>query len=183
MESDKIREVKARRRRNAMIREVTGMSPRRRRQTEHEIQVSCFRWLEYAMPTLYRVTFAVPNGGLRDEITAVALNAEGLKKGVSDVIVLKSNRYYGSLCIEMKTKSGTQRPEQKQWEKDCKLIGGAQYKICRSLRDFKEAVIEYCLNMETYEKTVFDMMIVQKAKEEKAKLEEEKRNEGQDKKV
>lgn len=162
-----------------MIREVTGIKAGGNKQTEHKIQVSCMHWLKYAIPVLYRVTFAVPNGGLRDEVTAVALNEEGLKRGVSDIIVLKSNRKYGSLCIEMKTKSGRQRPEQKQWEKDCKLIGGAQYKICRSLRDFKEAVIDYCLEMDYCPSTVYEMTMLEQVRKEKDKLEEERKNEDQ----
>ena len=45
------------------------------------------------------------------------LKAEGVIAGVSDLILLKSNRDYGALLIEMKKKGGYQSPSQKQWQK------------------------------------------------------------------
>lgn len=158
----KIEKQLRKRRRNAVVSSVTGMSAGRRKNDEHKIQVQCVRWMKQNMPELYKVTFAVPNGGLRDEITMASLIEEGLTPGVADIIVLKSNRKYGSLCIEMKTPKGGQSRVQKQWQKDCELIGAGCYRICRSLEDFKRAVLEYCIDINVV--TDVDAVIVRKAK-------------------
>lgn len=135
--------VRAKRRRNAIIREVTGIKTTGNRQTEHHTQARCIRWMKYAMPTLFKVLFAVPNGGLRDGLTAVAMKEEGQTNGVADLIVLKHTPRYGALCIEMKTRSGRQSKVQQQWQRDCELIGSAKYVVARSLDDFKREVLEY----------------------------------------
>lgn len=135
--------IRARRRRNAMIREVTGVKTGGNKQTEHQIQVRCIRWLKYSFPTLMKVTFAVPNGGLRDELTQKMLKDEGLKNGVADLIMMKKTPRYGALCIEMKTRTGQQSKVQKQWQKDCELIGSAKYVVAHSLEDFKREVLKY----------------------------------------
>ena len=69
---------------------------------EHRIQSACVRWFRLKYPKLKNVLFAVPNGGRRDAITGARLKEEGATSGVSDLILLKSNRFYGGLCIEMK---------------------------------------------------------------------------------
>lgn len=46
--------------------------------------------------------FAIPNGGLRDKITAAKLKQEGVKKGVPDVFLPLPCRDYAGLFIEMK---------------------------------------------------------------------------------
>lgn len=145
--------IRAKRRRNAMIREVTGVAGGNR-QTEHSIQVRCIRWLKYNLPTLYKVTFAVPNGGLRDELTMKKLKEEGLKNGVADLIMLKKTPEYGALCIEMKTRTGEQSKVQKQWQRDCELIGSAKYVVPRSLEDFKREVLDFASTIVPEEKTM-----------------------------
>jgi len=67
---------------------------------EHRIQSACVRWFRLKYPKLKNVLFAVPNGGRRDAITGARLKEEGATSGVSDLILLKSNRFYGGLCIE-----------------------------------------------------------------------------------
>lgn len=71
---------------------------------EHRIQSACVRWFRLKYPKLKNVLFAVPNGGRRDAITGARLKEEGATSGVSDLILLKSNRFYGGLCIEMKSR-------------------------------------------------------------------------------
>ena len=146
--------IRARRMRNAMIREVTGVKTGGNRQPEHNIQVSCITWLRYTLPTLFEVTFAVPNGGLRDDLTQKLLNDEGLKNGVADLIMLKKTPRYGALCIEMKTRTGQQSNAQKQWQKACELIGSARYVVARSLEDFKREVLEYAGSIVPEEETL-----------------------------
>ena len=48
---------------------------------------------------------AIPNGGLRDKITAGKLKAEGVKSGVSDISMPVKRSIYSGLYIEMKKPS------------------------------------------------------------------------------
>ena len=86
--------------------------------------------------------FSVPNGGRRDAVTGAKLKAEGVLPGVSDLILLKSNRFYGALLIETKTKKGVQRESQKEWEAKI-TADGYKYVVCRSLDDFIKVVTDY----------------------------------------
>ena len=101
---------------------------------EHRIQCSCVKWFNLKYPKLKGRLFAVPNGGRRD--TA----------GVSDLILLKSNRDYGALLIEMKKKGGYQSPSQKEWQKIICENGEYKYVLCFSLDDFIREVDDYLRN-------------------------------------
>ena len=92
---------------------------------EHRIQSACVRWFRLKYPKLKNVLFAVPNGGRRDAI-----------------ILLKSNRFYGGLCIEMKKPGARQSPAQKEWQKDAEA-NGAKYVVCKSLDEFMKVTIDY----------------------------------------
>lgn len=113
---------------------------------EHRIQSACINWFRLKYPRMTRTLFAVPNGGRRDTITGAKLKKEGSVAGVADLILLKSNRFYGALCIEMKTPDGTQSPEQKAWQKEVEAIGN-KYVICRSLDDFIREITNYFNDM------------------------------------
>lgn len=95
--------------------------------TEHGEQRALFQWLKVAeqhgfavawafaddgprafegspkigVPELARC-FAIPNGGLRDKITAAKLKHEGVKSGVPDVFLPLPCRDYAGLFVEMK---------------------------------------------------------------------------------
>lgn len=109
---------------------------------EHRLQAACVRWFGLQYPKLRNVLFAVPNGGRRDAVTGARLKAEGATPGVADLILLKSNRFYGALCVEMKTPSGRQSEAQRQWQKDAEA-NGAKYVVCRSLEGFMDEVERY----------------------------------------
>lgn len=114
---------------------------------EHRIQCECVRWFRLQYPRLRGRLFAVPNGGRRDHTTAARLKAEGVVPGVADLILLKSNRDYGALLIEMKTAQGRQSSSQKEWQKTLCADGEYQYVVCRSVDDFRGAVTEYLDNV------------------------------------
>ena len=76
------------------------------------------KWFNLKYPKLKGRLFAVPNGGGRDTVTGGKLKAEGVTAGVSDLILLKSNRDYGALLIEMKKKGGYQISITKRMAKD-----------------------------------------------------------------
>lgn len=109
---------------------------------EHRIQSACVKWFRLKYPKMRHNLFAVPNGGRRDYITGGKLKEEGVLPGVADLILLKSNRYYGGLLVEMKTKTGTQKFSQSEWEKKI-TKDGYKYIICRSLEEFIKVVTDY----------------------------------------
>lgn len=113
---------------------------------EHRIQCACVHWFSLQYPKLKGRLFAVPNGGRRDETTAAKLKAEGVVAGVADLILLKSNRDYGALLIEMKTRKGRQRETQKIWQNIVCADDEYKYVVCRSIDDFKREVDDYLKN-------------------------------------
>ena len=100
------------------------------------------KWFRLQYPDMKHNLFSVPNGGLRDEVTAAKMKAEGQLAGVSDLILLKSNRFYGALLIETKTKEGRQSDNQKDWQQKI-TNDGYKYVIVRSLDDFIREVKLY----------------------------------------
>lgn len=115
---------------------------------EHRIQCACVRWFSMQYPQLRGRLFAIPNGGIRDATTAAKLKAEGVVAGVADLILLKSNRCYGALLIEMKSLKGKQRDSQKQWENTVCADGEYKYIVCRSFEEFKIEIEDYLRNQD-----------------------------------
>ncbi|MDO4163971.1 MAG: VRR-NUC domain-containing protein [Bacteroides sp.] len=127
----------------ALAKKCEGKQRKQPADEEHRIQCSCVRWFSLQYPTLQGRLFAVPNGGRRDQTTAAKLKAEGVVPGVADLILLKSNRFYGALLIEMKTSKGKQSESQKVWQKRLCANGEYKYVVCRSLDDFMREVNDY----------------------------------------
>lgn len=109
---------------------------------EHRIQSACVRWFRLQYPKMKHNLFSVPNGGKRDAVTGAKLKEEGALAGVADLILLKSNRFYGALLIEMKTPKGSQSDSQKEWESKI-TQDGYKYVIIRSLDEFRKVVKQY----------------------------------------
>lgn len=116
------------------------------KEEEHRIQCECVKYFALQYPSLRGRLFAVPNGGRRDKKTAAKLKAEGVVAGVADLILLKSNRDYGALLIEMKTLKGRQRDSQKAWRNIVCADSEYKYVVCRSFDDFKREVDDYLKN-------------------------------------
>ena len=117
-------------------------------QEEHNLQCACVKWFAYQHPELQGLLFSVPNGGARSKATAGKLKAEGVVPGVADLILLvpyiaEGCKYmWHALCIEMKTKTGRQSPEQGLWQLKVEQYG-YKYAVCRSLDDFIATVEGY----------------------------------------
>lgn len=110
---------------------------------EHQLQCACVRWFNIRYPRLRGRLFAVPNGGRRDAVTGARLKAEGVVAGVADLILLKSNRDYGALLIEMKHEKGKQTKAQQDWE--CNVCSHDEYKyvVCHNLDEFMREINNY----------------------------------------
>ena len=115
---------------------------RKPRDLEHRLQAACVRWFRLQYPKMRHNLFAVPNGGKRDAVTGAKLKEEGALAGVADLILLKSNRFYGALLIEVKTKTGRQSDSQKEWEQKI-TEDGYKYVVIRSLEEFQGAIQNY----------------------------------------
>lgn len=125
--------------------EMMAMQSKTRRKPkdeEHRIQSACVRWYRLQYPKMKHNLFSVPNGGKRDAATGAKLKEEGALSGVADLILLKSNRFYGALLIEMKTSKGRQSESQKEWQQRI-TKDGYKYVVVRSLEDFQREVREY----------------------------------------
>ena len=115
---------------------------------EHNIQVGVAGFLSEAVDHLNDlIWFAVPNGGARPGVTVVKngverryskegkkLREEGVKGGVSDLIILWGGRM---ICIEMKKKGTYQSEDQKGFE-EAAILAGAVYTVCRSVREVED---------------------------------------------
>ena len=67
---------------------------------------------------------------------------EGIVRGVADLCLCIPRGGYHALYIEMKKPGSYQRPEQKEWQKNCEKYGNL-YVVCRSLEEFREIVTKY----------------------------------------
>ncbi|MGE4194702.1 MAG: VRR-NUC domain-containing protein [Pseudodesulfovibrio sp.] len=87
--------------------------------SEHEIQKAVFQWADIqgrvARFRGLRLMYAVPNAGKRSKAVAGMMLAEGLKKGVPDVVLPVARGGYHGAYLEFKTAKGRVRPEQKEW--------------------------------------------------------------------
>lgn len=86
--------------------------------SESAHQKALFAWAAMNMkrwPQL-KYLFAIPNGGLRDKITAARLKAEGVKAGVPDVMLPWPRGSYAGLFIEMKKPGEKVRKDSAQEE-------------------------------------------------------------------
>ena len=109
---------------------------------ESDLQKACVYWFRVQYPNLAPLLFSVPNGGFRNKATAIRMKAEGVVRGVSDLILFVPSHGYHALCIEMKTKIGKQSDYQKKWQEIVENQG-YRYIICRSYEDFKTEIQKY----------------------------------------
>lgn len=110
---------------------------------ESDIQTEFFEKVKLFFPKLPdKLIFAIPNGGSRNLIEARNLKLQGVKPGVSDVILLIPKKGFASLCMEFKTQTGKQSDEQKEFQRQAEACG-SKYVIVRSVAEAIEATKEY----------------------------------------
>ena len=84
--------------------------------TESQIQSALVEWFRHRWPGV-RI-MAIPNGGLRNKVTANRLRWEGVSPGVPDLYIPA-----WLLWIEVKTEKGRLSSAQKGWIKYLESIG------------------------------------------------------------
>lgn len=96
--------------------------------TERAEQVAVFQWIDASIgkyPAL-KNAFHPANGGKRHIGVARKMKAEGVKRGVPDIILLYPSKGFHGLVIEMKIKGNYPTLDQKEWM--CRLVK-ANYKV------------------------------------------------------
>jgi len=105
---------------------------------ENQLQQSIYLWYQntYVIHDKRCMILSIPNGGLRDKMTAVTMKATGLYKGAADLLVV----YRGWVgFVELKTETGTQSPQQKAFELHCKEAN-VPYLLVRTLSEFQDLI-------------------------------------------
>lgn len=114
------------------------------RNLESQLQTACVTWIRMQHPK--ECCFSVPNGAKRSIITASILKREGAMSGVADLFLMKANKDYNGLFIEMKKDTkAKQSPSQKEFQKIC-IDKGYAYIVISSLDDFRELIKNYLEN-------------------------------------
>lgn len=111
---------------------------------EHNAQVAVIHWsfLERRTFPELELLHAVPNGGLRNIVTAKKLKAEGVKPGVPDLDLPVSRGPYHGLRIEMKSAKGSLSADQKWWRERLSEQGYLVI-VCRDFKSATGAIMEY----------------------------------------
>lgn len=116
--------------------------------TEDEEQEALFEWAEWQSgrwPEL-GLLFHIPNGGLRNKVTAARMKLLGVKPGVPDLFLPVARGDWNGLFIEMKRrKGGRLSPLQVDW---IEALGRQGYKtvVCFGAEAAESAIEDYlCL--------------------------------------
>lgn len=113
---------------------------------EHSHQVALMQWVLWhaQFESKLKYLFAIPNGGARDKRTASNLKAEGVKAGVSDLMlpVARHNRH--GLFIEMKKFDGGSGESKEQIEWGESMHGeGYGYVCCHGWKAAAKVLMQY----------------------------------------
>ena len=114
---------------------------------ETKIQQQLIRAFALKWPKIYAsgALFAVPNQGKRSRATASRMKAEGMVKGVTDLILLwPANGYHGAM-LEMKAPGGQVSKEQREWMQARAESGykaGVEYSLEGGLAFFEQYLTE-----------------------------------------
>lgn len=109
---------------------------------EHKLQSAAFKWYRLQYPKMIHNLFAIPNAAKRTARVGAYMKEEGLLPGVADVVLMKSNRFYGACFFEFKTRKGRQSQNQKDWQQRI-TNDGYKYVIIRSLEEFQKEIKQY----------------------------------------
>lgn len=111
--------------------------------TEAQEQEALIKWAK--LKKLDKYLFAIPNGGLRDKITAARLKRQGVKPGVSDLFFAHPSREKHGLFIEMKRRKGGKVTEaQAEFIQQC-LALGYEARVANGWVDASEIIKNYLI--------------------------------------
>ena len=113
--------------------------------SEHQLQAAVIQWwrlahTHYSVPEF--VLFAIPNGGARDAITGSRLKAEGVRRGIPDLMLAVPRVPLHGLYIEMKLPGNKLTGEQLLFREFVERNGYA-HKTCYSSEEAIDAIKGY----------------------------------------
>ena len=117
-------------------------APSTKPQTESQIQKDFVAWFRKRYPTIEPLFFAVGNGGRRNAWTAKIMKDEGVRAGVSDLILLIPKHGYAGLLIETKKPDGKHSESQIIFERLATKYK-YKYQVVRSLPEFQKLIMWY----------------------------------------
>lgn len=117
--------------------------------SESDHQAAVIRWARMQESTrpVFKLLYAIPNGGARAKATAWRLKQEGVKPGVPDLCLPVARQGFHGLYIEVKNDEprGALSMEQKKWILALRLEGYAAY-VCFGGEDAMVVLDEYVGN-------------------------------------
>jgi hypothetical protein len=119
----------------------------KRKAPEAAFQIQVARYLAKALPEGYWFSAFPAGGGGR--IRGARLKAMGLKAGVPDMVVFRSNPYHedgdlgDTLWLELKAKSGSLSQVQKDLHKHLKALGH-RVEVVKTLEQVQDALADFC---------------------------------------
>lgn len=112
------------------------------RNLESKLQINCVRWFDLAYPKYRQLLFAVPNGHVRNKITASICKAEGVRAGVADMFLSISHPLWCGLYIEFKVGRGKQTDSQVSFQKAVEGMN-YRYEVVSDFDSFKDLIENY----------------------------------------
>lgn len=123
---------------------------------EEQLQMACVRWFRYTYQELAGLLHHSPNGGLRTRAEAGKFKAMGTVAGFPDLFLCVPSGGYHGLFIEIKSATGRQTPNQREFEAAATLQGYA-YCICREYDEFVHIVSRYLQDPKPYNKIQYEI--------------------------
>lgn len=105
---------------------------------EADFQRVAAEWLDLMAPIHGFIWFHPPNGGWRDKRTAARFKREGVKPGVSDIVIIFPPDGHVAVA-ELKSATGQPSPQQRIFMEGIEKIGGHAM-VCYTLKDLTEFV-------------------------------------------
>ena len=132
---------------------LNNVAPKRKRAqrtlasgpSEHQLQVAVIQWWNrvhaiYGVPA--EALFAIPNGGARDVITGARLKAEGVRRGIPDLMLAMRCHARSGLFIEMKVGSNKLSEHQSAFATHL-LVNGYAFATCYTSERAIQAIVDY----------------------------------------
>nr|WP_314367292.1 VRR-NUC domain-containing protein [uncultured Acinetobacter sp.] len=119
---------------------IRGMGPDE--DTIQKLVIESCAYLKYENIPLTEIIRHIPNGGFRLESEAKKLKAMGVVPGTPDLHIPVSKHGFSSLYIELKTKDGDLRPDQKKQIPILRKLGN-KVVVIRSYEDAMHEIKSY----------------------------------------
>lgn len=111
------------------------MQNEKKQQSEDKIQSDCYVWFHNTYPQ-HRGLLCYNLNNSKNKIDGARNKAKGLQPGRSDFTFYYKGE---AIFIEMKTNTGKQHTEQKDWER-LVIEHGFKYYVCRSILEFMDII-------------------------------------------